>query len=76
MSHSTFKGRRLISLQAYRMMKSREQRAGSVEHSAINHAKTNHESTKIGKHEKGPGFLYNFFFFRDFVPRQINGGQA
>jgi hypothetical protein len=38
--------------------------------------KSNHESTKIGKHEKGPIFLYNPLFFRAFVPRQINGGQA
>ena len=28
-----------------------------------------HESTKIGKHEKGPGVLYNPIFFRVFVIR-------
>jgi hypothetical protein len=38
--------------------------------------KIQHESTKAGKHEKGTGLLYNPFFFRVFVPRQINGGQA
>jgi hypothetical protein len=27
-----------------------------------------HESTKTGKYEKGPVFLYNPLFFRVFVP--------
>jgi hypothetical protein len=37
--------------------------------------KSNHENTKIGKHEKGQG-VYETFFFRVLVPRQIDGGQA
>ena len=35
--------------------------------------RTDHESTKFGKHEKGPGFLYNPFFFRVFVPSCFRG---
>jgi hypothetical protein len=31
-------------------------------------ARTNHENTKTGKHEKGPTVLYNPLFFRAFVP--------
>jgi hypothetical protein len=34
--------------------------------------KPNHESTKFGKHEKGPGY----YILRAFVPRQIAGGQV
>ena len=40
---------------------------GILEDSRKEKRQSNHESTKFGKHEKGPGLLYNPFFFRAFV---------
>jgi hypothetical protein len=37
--------------------------------------KTNHESTKIGKHEKGPRVLCKPLFFRVFVPAKLTAGK-
>jgi hypothetical protein len=55
------------------MNKRRRQNTGDRRQNEKQKNSTNHESTKFGKHEKGPGFLYNPFFFRAFVPSCFRG---
>jgi len=54
----------------------KEDRIQNTEDSRQNERpKANHESTKLGKHEKMQGCLSNPLFFRAFVPAKLTAGK-